>query len=381
MTTPYGTITPSTGFVYDDTTKKLTFLNPGTYQITTNLKSSNSNSKATNILHYTIVGGGRGGDIGNGHSGTFPNVILGDGGAGGEAGQIVNGNLNVDSGTYTITVGDGGYGGGMYSGSGINSIGLPGDDSFIQINNTTITARGGMNISNMGTPGSASLAGTGGAGGNGLNGAVGGPGGFPNGIGGPGLGGDGTPNSGAGGGGGGGSGVVVSYHGGKGGSGVVILNFSPIISNICFPGYTPIVTDQGTFPIARLNPVKHTIHGNPILTVTKTLTKEKHLICFEKDALYPGVPSQKTLISSHHAIFYKGEMRKAKDFLYKNESVKRVRYTGDFLYNILTETHDKVFVNNLICETLHPLSYCSMLQSKTQDITPEEHKIVSLLKI
>jgi hypothetical protein len=385
--TSYGTITPSTGVVYDDTTKELSFLNPGTYQLNTNTKSIHS--KATNVLHYTIVGGGRGGNTGQ----TAPNYdISGDGGAGGEAGEIVNGNINVDPGIYTITVGNGG------------ASDQPGADSSIQISSNTITAKGGRNISNPGTNGSnfnvsnSRAGGNGGNGSDGLNGALGGTGG----IGGTGSvfnqtprnGTNGTPNTGSGGGGGSGGNsrsaptsgqsqpmALSRGNGGFGGSGVVILTFQPIISNICFPGFTPILTDQGTFPIARLNPVKHTIRGNPILTITKTLTKEKHLICFEKDALYPGVPSQKTVISPHHAIFYKGEMRKAKDFLYKFETVKRVRYTCDFLYNILMETHDKIFVNNLICESLHPLSYCSMLQSKMQDITPEEQKIVALLKI
>ena len=34
--------------------------------------------------------------------------------------------------------------------------------------------------------------------------------------------------------------------------------------------------------------------------------------------------------------------------------VKKVKYDGQLLYNILLEKHGVVQINNLICETLHP---------------------------
>jgi hypothetical protein len=40
-----------------------------------------------------------------------------------------------------------------------------------------------------------------------------------------------------------------------------------------------------------------------------------------------------------------------------NEGIYRVKYNGEMLYNILLEDkHDKMIVNNLICETLDPIN-------------------------
>ena len=33
---------------------------------------------------------------------------------------------------------------------------------------------------------------------------------------------------------------------------------------------------------------------------------------------------------------------------------KKIKYDGELLYNILMEDHEKLNVNNLVCETLHP---------------------------
>ena len=47
-------------------------------------------------------------------------------------------------------------------------------------------------------------------------------------------------------------------------------------------------------------------------------------------------------------------MIKAKYLLDKYTGVKKVKYEGQVLYNVLLENHDKMLVNNLICETLYP---------------------------
>jgi hypothetical protein len=96
------------------------------------------------------------------------------------------------------------------------------------------------------------------------------------------------------------------------------------------------------------------------------------LVCFEKDALQKNIPSQKTIISKNHGLFYKGEMIKAKDFINDYENVKRVKYTGQVLYNVLMEQPDKMMVNNLICETLHPENPVAKLYSKMEGLSAEE---------
>jgi uncharacterized delta-60 repeat protein len=129
---------------------------------------------------------------------------------------------------------------------------------------------------------------------------------------------------------------------------------SPPISNICFVANTPIRTDQGIIPIEEIIPDRHTIRNKKIIAITQTITVDKYLVCFEKNAIGKNIPSEKTIVSKNHLIFNKGEMITAKDFITKYKNVYKVKYKGEILYNVLLEHHDKMVVNNLICETLDP---------------------------
>jgi hypothetical protein len=126
------------------------------------------------------------------------------------------------------------------------------------------------------------------------------------------------------------------------------------ISNVCFPAKTPITTDQGIIPIEQINPLKHTIRNKQIVAITQTITEDKYLVCFEKNALGNNIPCEKTIISKNHLILNKGNMIMAKDFIGKYENIYKVKYENQILYNILLKKYDKMIVNNLICETLHP---------------------------
>jgi hypothetical protein len=81
---------------------------------------------------------------------------------------------------------------------------------------------------------------------------------------------------------------------------------------------------------------------------------DSHLICFEKDALFTDYPTQRTVMSREHKIYYKGFMVEAFRFLGHFKGVKPHQYNKEILYNILLDTHDLIKVNGLICETLHP---------------------------
>ena len=154
---------------------------------------------------------------------------------------------------------------------------------------------------------------------------------------------------------------------------IVEISSPPVpISNICFPSGTPITTNQGIIPIEKINQNIHTIRNKKIVGITQTITQDKYLICFEKDALGPDFPNQKTIISKNHGILYKGEMIKAKNFINKFENVKKVRYTGEILYNVLMEEHNKMMVNNLICETLNPENTIAKLYTILQTVNPRE---------
>ena len=134
----------------------------------------------------------------------------------------------------------------------------------------------------------------------------------------------------------------------------IVYSPVPIISNICFPAGTPMTTDQGNIPIEKIDTSFHTIRNKQIVAITQTVTQDKYLVCFEKDALGNNIPSQKTIISKNHKLFYNGKMRMACEFLKHFSNVVKVKYTGAILYNVLLEEPNKMMVNNLICETLHP---------------------------
>ena len=126
------------------------------------------------------------------------------------------------------------------------------------------------------------------------------------------------------------------------------------LSSTCFIANTLISTNQGNIAIQNLDPEIHTIRNKKIELITKTVTQDKYLVCFEKDSLGKNLPSEKTIITKNHVIYYKGSEMKAKNFINKFENVKKIKYNGEMLYNVLLKEHDKMIVNNLICETLHP---------------------------
>ena len=145
------------------------------------------------------------------------------------------------------------------------------------------------------------------------------------------------------------------------------------ISNICFPAGTKIETNQGKIAIEKIDPKVHRIRNRKITHITRTITKDKYLVCIEKDALGNNIPSEETRISKYHRILYKGKMVRAKDFVGKIENIRKVRYNGEVLYNVLMEEEDKMVVNNLICETLDPLNGIAKLY-KLLDTVKEEEK-------
>jgi uncharacterized membrane protein len=126
------------------------------------------------------------------------------------------------------------------------------------------------------------------------------------------------------------------------------------ISNICFPAGTPIKTDQGSVNIDLLDKHIHTINKHTILHITRTTTLDKYLIKFEKNALNRNCPSQKTIMTKDHLLEFQGRMVPAYRFLDFSDQVKKVKYNGEVLYNVLLAQHGKMEVNNLVCETLHP---------------------------
>jgi hypothetical protein len=103
------------------------------------------------------------------------------------------------------------------------------------------------------------------------------------------------------------------------------------------------------------------------------------LVCFEKNALGVNVPSKKTVVSKNHLIYNNGQMIKAVDFIEKYNNVHKIKYNGDILYNVLLEKYDRILVNNLICETLHPNNVVAKWHNSLNNLSAEEQsKIVKM---
>jgi len=149
---------------------------------------------------------------------------------------------------------------------------------------------------------------------------------------------------------------------------------SNFISNICFPAGTPITTDQGNIPIETILPNIHTINNKKIVDITKTITLEDYLVCFEEGSVSTNIPSQKTIISPKHKLYYNGKMMSAELFIGKFNNVYKVEYDGEILYNVLMENYDIMLVNNLICETLHPDNILAKLHTSCKNVNTNEYE-------
>ena len=148
---------------------------------------------------------------------------------------------------------------------------------------------------------------------------------------------------------------------------------TPVVADICFPGHTSILTDQGEVRIDALDKRKHTIDAEPIVAITKTITTETHLIRFSVGALGPNVPSQDTDMSSKHKVLYRGVLREAHTFVgHGVVGVATVPYSGEPLYNVLLGTHATMKVNGMVCETLHPRNTVALLYKKTKKAVQQQ---------
>ena len=144
-------------------------------------------------------------------------------------------------------------------------------------------------------------------------------------------------------------------------------------SNVCFPAKTPVLTNQGYVNIEQIDPKVHTIRNKKIVAITKTVSCDKNLVCIAKNALGKNYPEQTTFISQNHKVLFQGQMIKAKHLVELAENVTFVPYKGEALYNVLLEEHEKMQVNNLIVETLHPEHKVAKLYRFLKNVKPSQH--------
>ena len=158
----------------------------------------------------------------------------------------------------------------------------------------------------------------------------------------------------------------------------VAYGSNPPISNICFPYGTPIKTDQGIFPINEINTSLHTINQKRIKHITKTVTLDNYLISFKKSSISYNCPCAYTVMSKDHKILYKGKLVEAYRFLDHSEDIKKIKYNGEVLYNVLLDEHNVMSVNDIICETLHPNNVIAKLYTSSLTDTCKNNIIYML---
>ena len=137
---------------------------------------------------------------------------------------------------------------------------------------------------------------------------------------------------------------------------------------ICFPENTPITTDQGMVAIQDLEKDSYTINGNKVLGVVSHKPKSSiDMVLFKKNALGNNIPSQDTLMTRNHKVYYNNIPKEAISFtttafkvnksqlkcLPQNPKPKVIQYTEE-VYNVMLDAGHKMKVNNMIVETLDP---------------------------
>ena len=137
-----------------------------------------------------------------------------------------------------------------------------------------------------------------------------------------------------------------------GSGGYVRIEYIPY-AVVCFPAKTPIKTDQGVFNIETIDHKIHTINKKKIIAISRTISPEKHLVCIEPNALGQNCPSKITIITLMHGVYINNKLVRAKE-LVNRKGIYRIPYNKEILYNVVMEKHNKMGVNNMICETMNP---------------------------
>jgi hypothetical protein len=128
-------------------------------------------------------------------------------------------------------------------------------------------------------------------------------------------------------------------------------NSSSNVPPICFLKGSIVETDQGMVEIQNLNTEIHSIGGKKILALTKTPGDTMSLVLIKRNLISRGSPNVDTPITVAHKILQNNVMTPA---IFIPGAVP-YKYTNDFLYNVLLETHETMKVNGMIVETLSPL--------------------------
>ena len=121
---------------------------------------------------------------------------------------------------------------------------------------------------------------------------------------------------------------------------------------VCFLGSAEVMTDQGLVAFNKLT-TEHTISNKVIKKVVNVLNAEVVMVFIKKDAFGLNVPNQDMYISRHHGIIINGHLVRARD-LVNGSTVQSLLHERSQIYNVLLDTHEVIYVNNMPCESLNP---------------------------
>lgn len=147
---------------------------------------------------------------------------------------------------------------------------------------------------------------------------------------------------------------------------------------ICFPAGTPVLTDQGYIPIEQIEPELNTIRNKTIVAITKTITNNDKIVCFEKHSLGYNIPNQRTIVSLNHGIIYNKKLIPARKFVGRKNGVYFKKYNGEYLYNVLMEKHMGMLVNGMKVETLDPKNIVAKLYTNKYSHEQKEKIILQI---
>ena len=145
-------------------------------------------------------------------------------------------------------------------------------------------------------------------------------------------------------------------------SGFSRVNNNNILSDVLHTlDNAQVFTDSGLIDINKIDSNIHTIDNNKIIGLTKTVSLDKFLICFEKDSIDKNIPNKRTIVSKKQKIYYNEKFIEAINLINNQNIIKINYYDNKILYNILMENYNTMIVNNMVVDTLHPNNIVAQL--------------------
>jgi hypothetical protein len=85
-------------------------------------------------------------------------------------------------------------------------------------------------------------------------------------------------------------------------------------------------------------------------------------------------------MTKDHLISFKRKMVTAHSFLDYSDNVRKVKYNGELLYNVLMAEHTLIEANNMRCESLDPNNVIAKIYMSNLSVTNKNDIVFSMNK-